>query len=306
MDRFEAMSILQVAVAKGSFTAAAKTLRMPLTTISRKVGALEAHLGVQLLLRSTRKLTLTDAGVAYMAAARRILEEVEEAERAATGEYDTPRGELVVTAPILFGRLHILPIVSDFLAAYPAIAVRLLLSDRNLHLLDDHVDLALRIGELPDSSMVATRIGAVRTVVCGSPGFFAAHHTPKHPEDLAALPCVAFELLSDVSTWRFKGAGGAGPANVVVDPRLSVTTAETAVLAAIRGVGATRVLCYQCADAVRDGALEVILKEFEPSPAPVHLLHAARAALPLKMRVFLDFAAARLRKQLVEVDRAMG
>lgn len=306
MDRFEAMSILQLAVEKGSFTGAAKSLRMPLATLSRKVSALEAHLGVQLLLRSTRKLTLTETGAAYAKAARRILEDVEEAERAAAGEYDTPRGELVITAPVLFGRLYVLPIVADFLATYPDIAIRLVLSDRNLHLLDDHVDVAVRVGALPDSSMVATRVGALTMVVCASPALIAAHGTPKALEDLGALPCVAFETAPATTSWTFRRPDGAGLASVAISPRLSVSTAEAAVEAAARGVGATRVFTYQCADAVRAGALTVVLRDFELESVPVQLVHAGRGALPLKMRVFLDFATSRLRKALTDLERTMA
>ena len=211
-----------------------------------------------------------------------------ETERIAAGELHVPRGELILTAPILFGRLHILPIVTEFLAAYPQINVRLLLTDRNLHLIEDHVDMAVRIGPLPDSTMIATRVGSMRTVVCASPKLLAGQGVPKSPEDLAGLPCVNFELLSPASAWPFRP----------IHPRLSVTTAEAAVWAAAQGLGVTRVLHYQCADAINDGSLRIILADFEVEPLPVHLLHAARGALPLKLRVFLDFAAGRLRKDL--------
>ncbi len=299
MDRLEAMSILVATVEKGSFTAASKALKIPLATVSRKVGELETHLGAQLLLRTTRKLSLTDAGRAYVAASRRILEDVGEAERVVTGEYDTPSGELVLTAPVLFGRLHLLPVIADFLAAYPDITVRLSLSDRNLHLLDDHVDMAVRIGALPDSGMIATRIGSMRTVVCASPKLLDGHGAPDRPEDLVAMPCISFEFLAGgADVWIFRRPGGAGTINLPVTPRLSVTTAEAAVWAASQGVGATRVLHYQCAEAVRAGALRILLPDFEPASQPIHLTHAARSVLPLKMRSFLDFASERLRRSL--------
>jgi DNA-binding transcriptional LysR family regulator len=298
MDRLEAMTILLRVVDKGSFSAASRDLGVPLATVSRKVGDLETHLGAQLLLRTTRKLALTDAGRAYVAASRRILEEVGEAERVVTGEYDTPSGELVLTAPILFGRLHILPVVTAFLAAYPDITVRLSLSDRNLHLLDDHLDMAVRIGPLPDSGMIATRVGSMRTVVCASPGLLHGHGAPRRPQDLSSLPCVSFEPLAGASIWRFRKPGGAATFDIAITPRLTVTTAEAAVWAAIEGVGATRVLHYQCADAVLSGALRILLPDYEPSPLPIHLIHAARGVLPLKMRSFLDFAAERIRRRL--------
>ena len=298
MDRLAAMTILLRVVEKGSFSAAGRALGMPLATVSRKVNELETHLGTRLLVRTTRKVALTEAGGAYVAAARRILEEIDETERAAAGEFHTPRGELTLTAPVFFGRLHVLPVVTDFLAAYPAITVRLHLSDRTLHLIDEHVDLAVRIGSLPDSSLVATRVGAMRTVVCASPKLLAAHGVPQSPEDLAALPCVSFDAVSRAATWPFRLRDAKGTTEVPIRPRLSVSTAEAAVWAALQGVGATRVLHYQCADALHDGSLRIILAEFELAPLPVHLIHAGRGALPSKMRVFLDFAAGRLRGRL--------
>jgi DNA-binding transcriptional LysR family regulator len=164
----------------------------------------------------------------------------------------------------------------------------MLLTDRNLHLIEDHVDMAVRIGPLPDSTMIGTRVGSMRTVVCASPKLLAEQGVPKSPEDLAGLPCVNFELLSPASAWPY----------MPIRPRLSVTTAEAAVWAAAQGLGVTRVLHYQCADAINDGSLRIILANFEVEPLPVHLLHAARGALPAKLRVFLDFAAGRLREGL--------
>lgn len=169
MDRLSAMALLVKVAELGSMSAAARVLNMPLTTVSRQIGELENTLGVRLMIRTTRKLTLTDAGIDYVAAARRILEEVENAERRAAGEYQEPKGELVLSAPTMFGRQHVLPVVTDFLARYPQIRVRLLLSDRNADLVGDHIDLAVRIGTLPDSGMVATRLGEMRIVTCAHP-----------------------------------------------------------------------------------------------------------------------------------------
>src|SRR5215469_2257084 len=172
MDRLGSMEVLAAAVEAGSLSAAARRLDMPLTTVSRKVLELEAHLKTRLLNRSSRKLTLTEAGRTYLEACKRILEDVNEAERAATGEYSAPRGELIITAPIVFGRLHVIPVAVEFLKLYPEVDVRFVLADRLINLLEDHIDLAVRIGELPDSSLVAMRVGAVRRVVCGSPSYF--------------------------------------------------------------------------------------------------------------------------------------
>jgi DNA-binding transcriptional LysR family regulator len=298
VDRLEAMAILMQVVDKGSFSAASRALGMPLATVSRKVSELENHLGTRLLIRTTRKVALTDAGTTYVASSRRILEEIDEAERVVAGEFHAPRGELILTAPVLFGRLYILPVVTDFLAAYPEIDVQLLLADRNVHLIDEHIDMAARIGPLPDSRMVATRVGSMRMVVCASPELLSARGMPRQPQDLAALPCVNFAFLSPTTAWPFRVRDPQGTIDVPIRPRLSVSTAEAAVWAAAEGVGVTRVLHYQCADAVRDGSLRIILTDFEVPPLPVHLVHAARGALPSKMRVFLDFATDRLRHSL--------
>ncbi|RVC73663.1 LysR family transcriptional regulator [Mesorhizobium sp. M4A.F.Ca.ET.022.05.2.1] len=295
MDRLEAMSLFVAAVEAGSLSAAARHLGMPLATVSRKVSELERHLNTRLLNRSARRLTPTDAGQAYLAACRRILDEVGEAERAAAGEYSTPRGELVVTAPIVFGRLHVLTVVTDFLAAYPEVDIRLTLSDQITHLLDEHIDLAVRIGDLPDSSLVAIRVGVV---VCASPAYLAAHGTPQTPGALAAHSCITFENLSAPATWTF--ADGKSEVAVPVRSRLRVNTAEAAIDAAIGGVGLTKVLSYQVAVAVRSGALQAVLREFEPPPWPVSLVHAGQGLLPVKLRAFLDFAAPRLKERLTQ------
>jgi DNA-binding transcriptional LysR family regulator len=302
MDRFEAMSILVAAVEAGSFSGASRKLGVPLPTISRKVAELEGHLSTRLLVRTTRKLTLTDAGAAYLAAAKRILEQVGEAERLASGEYMMPRGDLVITAPIVFGRLHVLPVVNDFLVSFPEINVRMVLSDRNVHLVDDQIDMAVRVGNLPDSSMVATRVGSIGRAACASPAFLAAHGTPRTPADLTGLPCVAFDGMSEGTTWMFSSADRQQTQSIRVHPRLMVNTAEAAIDAAIAGVGVTQVLSYQAVQAIGEGKLKRILREFERPPVPVSLIHAGQGLLPLKMRSFLEFAAPRLRKALVGVE----
>ena len=298
MDRLEAMSLLVAVAEAGSLSAAGRKLRVPLPTVSRKISELEAHLKTRLLIRSTRRLALTDAGEAYVAAARRILDEVSEAERAASGDHVAPRGDLVITAPIVFGRMHGLPIIAEFLSQWPEINVRLVLSDRNLHLIDDRIDIALRIGALADSALVSTRIGAVRRVVCGSPAYFAAHGRPKKPEDLAALTAVTFDELSSSDRWTFRDPKSKREIHAPVRARLAVNTAEAAIDGAAAGVGVTRVLSYQVAQAVADGRIEIVLSRYEPAPAPVSLIHAGKGLTPLKVRMFLDFAAPRLRARL--------
>lgn len=299
MDRLEAMSALLAAVDAGSLSAASRKLGMPLATVSRKVSELEAHLRTRLLHRGSRRLTLTDAGRAYVAASRRILDEVGAAERAATGEYSAPRGELIVAAPIVFGRLHVLPIVLDFLAAFPEIDIRLSLADHVVNLHEDRIDLAVRIGELPDSSLIAMRVGDIRRVVCASPRYFAEHGTPRRPDDLAAHRCISFEGLTAPDVWTF--AVGKATRSVAIRSRLIVNTAEAAIDAARAAVGITRVMSYQAAAAVRDGTLVLALRSFEPKPIPVSLVHVGQALLPQKVRAFLDFAAPRLRERLARL-----
>ena len=290
MDRLDAMSLLVAAVDTGSLSGAGRKLGVPLPTVSRKLADLEAHLQTRLLIRSTRRLSLTEAGVAYLAAARRILEQVSDAERAAAGEYETPRGELNVTAPLAFGRIQVLPVVNAFLADFPEIKVRLQLSDRYLQLIDEHIDVAVRVGALPDSSLVATRVGVIRRVICASPAFLAVYGTPHTPADLADLPSVAFEgVLAGAPTRPAPGR-----------VRLGVNTADAAVEAAVAGVGFVQVLSYQSARAVAAGALQLVLRDFEPEPIPVSLVHAGQTLLPLKTRRFLDFAVPRLRRSLAE------
>jgi DNA-binding transcriptional LysR family regulator len=297
MDRLEAMAILVTAIEAGSLSAAARRLGVPLATVSRKVSELEAHPAVRLVNRSSRQLALTDAGRSYVAACRRILEEVSEAERAASGEYSAPKGELAIAAPIVFGRLHVLPVAMEFLEAYPAVDIRLALADRVVNLLEEHLDLALRIGELPDSGLIATRIGSIRRVVCGSPDYFAARGRPQCPRDLAGHDCVTFEGLASADSWSF--TVGRSVVSIPIHSRLVATTATAAIDAAIAGLGATRVLSYQIPSAVRAGALTVVLPEFEPTPWPVSLVYPGSRSLPLKLRAFLNFAAPRLRARLL-------
>ncbi len=298
MDRLDAMSTLLAVIEAGSLSGAARRLGMPLSTVSRKISELEEHLKTRLLIRSSRQLTLTDASRSYVAACKRILDLVLEAERAASGEYGAPKGGLVITAPVLFGRLHVLPIVVEFLNAYPDIDIRLLLADHVVHLLDDHVDVALRIGELPDSSLVAIKVGTIRRVVCGSPAYLAAHGTPMTPDALAAHQCIMFEGLTSPDSWIFGFGNSDG--SVAIRSRLSVNTAEAAIDAAIAGLGVTRVLSYQIANARRMGLLDIVLQSFEPAPSPVSLVYAAQGLLPLKLRAFLDFAAPRLKTAMLQ------
>ena len=299
LDRLESMSTLLAAVDAGSLSAASRKLGMPLATVSRKVSELEAHLRTHLVNRTSRRLTLTDAGRSYVAACKRILEDIEQAERAAAGEYSAPRGDLTITAPIVFGRLHVLPIAMEFLRAYPDIDIRLVLADRLINLLEDQVDLAVRIGDLPDSSLVAMRIGTIRRVVCGSPDYLARRGTPRSPGDLGTHDCITFEGLASAEAWAF--SKGKSQVSVALHSRLLVNTAEAAIDAAVAGIGLTRVLSYQASAAIEAGTLAVVLREFEPAPWPVSLIPAGQPLLPLKLRAFLDFAAPRLKARLSRI-----
>lgn len=297
MDRLEAMEMLLTAVDRGSLSAAARELKIPVSTLTRKVADLEELLGTRLLIRTTRKLTLTDAGMSYVAAARRILDLVREQEHEATGEFATAKGELVVTAPVQLGRLHVLPVINQFLAQYPDITVRLLLSDRNIDLIDSHADLALRIGELADSSMIATRIGSLRPIVCASPAFLANHPPPREPDDLIKYSCVVFNSPY-LSPWRFRLPTTSKIYVLGVKARLEVTTPDAAVSAAVDNAGITYVFEHDADEALRNGQLEVLLPQFEIEPVPVHLVHVSRNLMAIKLRHFIDFAAPKLRQSL--------
>jgi DNA-binding transcriptional LysR family regulator len=296
VDRFESMSILLGVVEAGSLSAAARKLVIPLPTVSRKLAELEAHLGTRLMYRTTRQLSLTEAGVAYVAACRRILEEVGEAERIVSGEYSAPKGLLVVTTPVVFGRLHIVPVVAEFLAQYPEIDMRLVLTDKVVDMMEEQIDVALRIGQLPDSTLMAIGVGMVTRIVCGGPAYLAQHGVPARPKDLATHSCIGFDVLESARAWVFKQ--GKAEVAVPVGARLAVNTAEAAIAAAVLNVGLVRVLSYQVAEAIRNQTLSPVLQDFQSAPSPVSLVHKGQAPLPRKLRAFLDFVAPRLRERI--------
>jgi DNA-binding transcriptional LysR family regulator len=302
MDRLEAMRTLVAAVDGGSLSTASRSMGVPLPTVSRRVSDLEAHLGTQLLVRTSRKLILTEAGAAYVASVRRVLEDLGEAERAASGEYRAPRGELLVTAPIMFGKLHIAPIVHDFLDAYPEVNVRLVLADTIIGLAENLVDVALRIGNLPDSGLIAKRVGYIRWVVCASPSYLTRRGEPRTTASLAEHDCIAFEGLQTYRSWPF-GIGSKAIA-VPIRPRFSVNTADAVIAGAVAGLGCARVLTYQAAQAVIEGRLVTVLQDNAPSPIPVHLIHVPQLLQPLKQRTFIDFVTPRLKIALEAIDKA--
>ncbi|WFP74620.1 LysR family transcriptional regulator [Mesorhizobium sp. WSM4906] len=301
MDRFEAMRTLVAAVDGGSLSAASRMLSIPLPTVSRRVADLEALLGSQLVVRTSRKLLPTEAGAAYVASARRVLEELAEAERAAAGEYRTPRGELLVTAPIMFGKMHVAPIVHEFLSAYPEVTVRLVLSDKVMDLAESHIDVAVRIGKLPDSALLARRVGEVRWVTCASAAYLERRGVPVSPNELPDHECIAFEGLEPWRDWSFAGTNG--EKTVVIRPRYSVNTADAVIAGAVAGLGIACVMSYQAAESIRAGALRSILDAWAPASMPVQIVHAARQHQPLKLRAFLEFVAPRLQRRLDSIGK---
>jgi DNA-binding transcriptional LysR family regulator len=296
LDRIEAMSTLLAVVQAGSLSAASRQLGTPLATVSRRISDLEAHLKTRLLNRSTRQISLTDAGATYVDACRHILEQVEQIERAASGEYRTPQGELTVTASMVLGRVHVVPVAADFLNDYPDITLRMRLNDRALDLQQEHVDVAVRVGELPDSGMVARRIGSVRRTIAASPAYLARRGIPQQLADLQAHDCLSFSGFRrrpawDLSATQFDAAEA-------IRSRLTIDASEPLVDAAIAGVGIINLFSFHVAAAVKAGRLVLLLRNFEPPPLPVHLVHLGGGLMPLKVRAFLDFAAPRLKARL--------
>jgi DNA-binding transcriptional LysR family regulator len=298
MDRLEAMSTFLAVVEAGSLSAAARRSKMPLTTISRKISELESHLRTKLFNRSSRQLVLTDAGSSYLAACKRILTDVTEAECTASGEYTAPTGELSVTTPLGLGRTILIPIMADFLKAYPDIKARMISTDRVLSLFQEQIDVGVRIGALPDSSLIAIPLGTTRRVLCASPAYLAARGTPRAPEDLAGHDCINYPGFASGDIWTF--VRGKAPVAVPVHTRLGVGNVEAACAAARAGIGITIAFAYQLQATPEDGALTTLLDDFEPAPRPVNLVYAANRFLPIKVRAFLDFVAPRLKRVVAE------
>ena len=298
MDRLAAMRLFTVVAEQGSLSAAGRRLGIPLASVSRNLAALEKDLGVRLITRTTRHLSLTKAGHDYRETVTRTLEELSAAEARLAGEQSEPRGELAVTAPVAFGRLHVLPIVSDFLKRHAQVNVRLLLLDRPVDLVEEGLDVAVRIGVLPDSSLIGQRVGSVRNVICASPAYLKTHGTPRSPDDLGAYDCITFSALQPADRWVLSQGAKQKRVRVRVRSRLQVNTAEAAVDAAVAGLGITRVLSYQAAAALADGVLRVVLAGSDDHESPVTLLHREERLALAKVRMFTEFAAEALRKRM--------
>ncbi len=304
MDRIANMAVFVAVAESGSFAGAARRLRRSPAAVTRAVAELEQVLAVRLLDRTTRAVSLTDAGERYLPGAKRLLADLAEVEQSAAGLGSAPRGELRVTAPIVFGRRHVLPLITEFLARYPDVNVRLELTDRSVDLIDEGLDVGIRIGALPNSSAIATHVGTVRRIVVATADYIARRGEPKTPEDLATHDVIAFAGIDSLERWQFRHAGAG--VEVAVRPRLIVNTAEAAIDSTLAGFGITRVLSYQVADALAAGSLVRLLRGYENEPAPVHLLYPQGRYPAPKLRAFLDLVAPRLRRACEQIAQALG
>jgi DNA-binding transcriptional LysR family regulator len=281
----------------GGFSAAARRLSRSPASITRAVAFLEARTGTQLLRRTTRVTKLTEAGERYLAACRRILEELAAADQLEAGERAVPRGVIAVTAPVAFGRIHVRPLVDAFLEAHDEVQARLLLLDRLVNLIDEGIDVRIRIAHMPDSSLLALRVGEVRRTVCASRDYVRRRPEPKKPSDLSKHECIAFSQVTPSDRWTFAGLGGK-PTHVKVHPRTTVNSADGAIGSALDGRGVTCVLSYQIESELRDGRLVRLLASFEPEPLPIHVVYPAASAASAKVRAFVDLAVPRLKAAL--------
>jgi DNA-binding transcriptional LysR family regulator len=288
MDRIDAMQAFVVVADLKGFAAAARKLDLSPPAVTRLIAALEQHLGVRLLQRTTRQVALTDAGRRYLERVRRILADLEEAERAAESERTRPSGRLVVSAPVGFGRLHVSPLMSAYLKRYPDVSAELRLEDRVISLVEDGIDLAVRIGHLADSSLVARHVGEMRRIAVASPAYLKRHGEPKTPQAIASHQTIQFGATAVTGEWRF--ADGTNEVRVNIAPRLSTNIADAAIQYAEQGGGLTRVLAYQAADAIKRGRLRIVLATFEQPSLPIHIVYPTSRLLSAKVRAFIDLA----------------
>jgi DNA-binding transcriptional LysR family regulator len=295
-DRLAALTIFVAVAEQQSFAEAARQLSRSPASVTRTVASLEERLQTRLFNRTTRSVALTDAGARCLESCRRLLATYDELEAVNVGERIEPRGWISITAPVMFGRLHVLPLVQSFLGEYPQVDVRLLLLDRVVSLVDEGLDLGVRIGQLPDSSLRAVRVGQVRRVVCATPQYIARRGVPATPRDLGGHSLVACTAVTPIpDRWTFHGPSGVS--SVAVTPRLVVNTTAAAADAALDGLGLTCVLSYQAEPHIAAGLLQTVLVAYEPPPSPIHIVHPEGRHLPAKVRLFIDYAAERLRRK---------
>lgn len=292
MDRINAMRVLVRIADTGSFAETARQLNMSPPAVSRAVAALEDQINARLLTRTTRSVKLTEVGQRYVDDSRAILDAIEEAEAAASGSFARPTGQLTVTASVMFGRIYILPIMTEFLDLYPDVRGKILFLDRVTNLVDEGIDVAIRIGHLPDSSLSAVKVGTVRRVICGSPDYLKNNGVPAEPADLQEHRIIAAATAWTSLEWRF---GREKKQSTTICPRL-VCNSNSAVIAAARdGWGLTRVLSYQIGPDLMDGSLQTVLDDCEEDPLPVHVVHPEGRNASAKVRAFVDYAAEKLR-----------
>jgi DNA-binding transcriptional LysR family regulator len=306
MDRLDAMGIFVSIVDEGSLAAAARRLRRSPVAVTRALALLEREAGATLLARSTRAMRLTPAGERYLRACRNVMAELASAEESVGSEQLDLRGQLAVTAPATLGRLHVRPALDGFLDAHPGVAARLLLIDRVVNLVEEGFDAAIRIGHLPDSSLVAVKLGEVRRIACASPVYLASHPPLQRPADLAQHDCILFSQGAADEGWRFVDPSGRTQRPINLRRRLSLNDAVAAVTSAAAGHGVTRILSYQAEAELRSGRLVRLLKDFEPAPLPVHLLHASQRPATARLRAFIDYAAPVLRDALARIETAIA
>jgi DNA-binding transcriptional LysR family regulator len=300
MDRIDNVAVFAEVAERGSFAEAARHLNRSPAAVTRAVAELEARLGVRLLSRTTRAVSITEPGQRFLAGARRVLADLTEIEQAAIGQGSAPRGELRLTAPIVFGRRHVLPLVTDFLEKFPEVSVRLMLLDRPADLVEDGFDAAIRIGSPADSSAIATRVGVLRRIVVAAPAYLKRRGRPKTPRELAGHDTIAFLGMDGMERWRF-----AGGVEAPIKPRLIVNTAEASIDAAVAGFGITRVLSYQAVDALSGKSLIRILRDHEGGDIPVHVLYPDGRHPPPKLRAFLDLLVPRLRERCDRIAKSL-
>ncbi len=300
MDRFQLMTVFVAVAEEESFAGGARRLSMSPPAVTRAIAMLETRLGIKLLTRTTRHVRATDAGLRYLDSARRILADAEEADEAAAGIHAAPRGQLAVTAPVLFGSMFVTPAIVGYLERYPDVTLNAVFLDRVVNLLEEGLDVGVRIGELPDSSMRAIPVGHVRRVVCAAPDYLAEHGEPDEPQALAGHRIINASTVSPSSEWRFGNASN-GIA-VKIQPRLIVTSNEAAIQAALRGFGITRLISYQVAAHLASGRLKRILPTHEPAPLLIHVLHREGRQASAKVRSFVDFLVADLRERLGGIE----
>lgn len=303
MDKLHEMEVLLAIVDRGSFTAASEKLGMSPAAVSRAIHSLEVRLGAQLLARTTRSVRVTDAGTAYVEACRKVLDTITDAESSIAADADNPVGTLTISAPVLFGQRYIAPLINAYALRYPDVSVNAIYSDRTTRLLEEGVDVAIRIGHLGDSTTFAVQLGAVRRQTFASSDYLVKHGEPAHPEELIHHHCVSFTGVSQPRDWVFYENGARMP--VRIQPRMIVNLAPAAISATADGVGITQLLSYQAAPEISSGILVPVLTAYEPDAIPVNLLHIERRGTSGKIRSFVDFVTGTLRKN-ANLQRANG